>query len=178
MVIDAQQTRDAIVAGVTEVQEAREASKLQRVAATPANGSRDIFQPNVFDDPTPKSAPGQNASSSSNVDGYVDVASAYYGAPPVQPVEEKSTKVSDKDLSELEQCKEKAETARIEYELLKDQTHALVLTYEDLKAQADRQDILISQKQKSLPKKKGFMRGTNKTAVCINATSIIYVVIV
>ena len=171
MVMDAQQTRDAIDNGVIEVEEAKEASKLHRVAATPANVSRDVFQPNVFDDPTSRSTAGHNpTSSSSNIDGFVDVASAYYGAPPIKPVEDKPPTVSEKDLSELEQCKEDAERARKDYELVKDQSLALTVTYEDLKAQVDRQDILITQKQKSLPKKKGFMRGSNKSAVCISVT--------
>ena len=174
MVLDAQQTISAIEAGVVQIQEAKEASKLQHVAKTPANAMRDVFESNAFDEPTPRSVPGQHGSSSSNVDGFVDVASAYYGAPPAQPVEDKKPTVSDKDLSELELYKEEAEKARKEYEIARDQAQTLLLTYEDLKAQADRQDILVTQKQKSLPKKKGFMRGSNKAMVCNLLLSVFY----
>ena len=48
--MDAQQTISAIEAGIVQIQEAKEASKLSRIAKTPANAAKDVFEPNTFEE--------------------------------------------------------------------------------------------------------------------------------
>ena len=87
---------------------------------------------------------------------------SYY---PQQPQQQTLPDPPVEDMQKLDELKYQANQAERNAQLAADQARAYAIQYEDLRAQAERAEIILNEKK---PKKKGFFKGGKREAVSIH----------